>query len=159
VSEAPLDAERILEALDEHAVDYLLIGGLAAQAHGQARITSNADVIAAPDPDNLARLARALLSLNARVLNLGHEAMPIDASSLLLATTWRFATRDGGIEVMYETPAGISFPELDSRALEVRLGELKVAVLSLDDLIAMKLAHGRPVDIADVAALIDSDNA
>jgi hypothetical protein len=158
VDDTPLDAERILQSLTEHSVDYLLIGGLAAQAHGQARVTSNADVIASPESGNLGRLALALRSLDARALNPGHEKMQIDAQTLQLAPSWRFATRDGGIEVMYKTPRGVSFSEVIGRALHVSLGEINVPVIGLDDLIGMKLAHGRPIDIADVAALIDSEN-
>lgn len=40
----PLDAERILQTLDEHDVDYVLIGGLAVQTHGHVRMTNDADL-------------------------------------------------------------------------------------------------------------------
>jgi hypothetical protein len=55
--DAPLDAERILRALTEHGVEYVLIGGLAVQTHGHVRTTNDADLIPAPDPANLKRLA------------------------------------------------------------------------------------------------------
>jgi hypothetical protein len=153
----PLDAERILRALAEHAVDYVLIGGLAVQTHGHVRTTNDADLIPAPDPANLERLAAALRALDARVLNAGQEATPIDAAMLPRATVWQFATRDGGIDVMHEVPGGGPYPELSERALRVRLGDIDVPVVDLDDLIRMKLACGRPVDLADVAALTDPD--
>lgn len=156
--EPPLDAERILRALAEHRVEYVLIGGLAVQTHGHVRTTNDADVIPAPSPANLSRLADALRSLHARVLNPGHEEDAIDARSLPRATIWQFATRDGGIDVMHEVPGGAPFSELSRRALHVRLGDIDVPVASLDDLIRMKLARGRPVDLADVAALTDGEN-
>lgn len=68
-------AERILRALAEHKVDYVLIGGLAVQTHGHVRTTNDADLIPAPDPANLERLAAALRSLDARVLNPGEESI------------------------------------------------------------------------------------
>jgi uncharacterized nucleotidyltransferase DUF6036 len=151
----PLDAERILRALSEHEVDYLLIGGLAVQTHGHVRTTNDADLIPAPDPANLERLATALHSLEARVLNPGEEHIEINAKMLPRATIWQFVTRDGGIDVMHEVPGGSSFGELSKRALHVQLGGLDVPVIGLDDLIQMKLARGRPVDLADVAALTD----
>ena len=129
-SDAPLDAERILRALAEHGVDYVLIGGLAVQTHGHVRTTIDADLIPAPDPPNLERRASALRSLEAR-----------DA---------------GGVDVMHEVPGGRPYSELSERALHVRLGEIEVPVVDLDDLIQMKLARGRPTDLADVAALTDS---
>ncbi len=48
--EPGLEAERILAALAKHRVDYVLIGGLAVQAHGHVRTTNDADLIPAPDP-------------------------------------------------------------------------------------------------------------
>lgn len=155
--DTPLDAERILRALAEHGVDYVLIGGLAVQTHGHVRTTNDADLIPAPGPDNLERLAAALRSLGARVLNPGQEATAVDAKMLPRATIWQFVTRDGGIDVMHEVPGGRSFDELRERALHVRLGDIDVPVVGLDDLIQMKLARGRPVDLADVAALTDPD--
>lgn len=125
----PLDAERILRALAEHRVDYVLIGGLAVLTHGHVRTTIDADLIPAPDPANLERLASALRSLDAWVLGL--------------------------VDVMYEVPGGRPYSELSERALHVRLGEIDVPVVDLDDLIQMKLARGRPTDLADVAALTD----
>lgn len=157
--EPVLDAERILRALAEHEVDYVLIGGLAVQTHGHVRTTNDADLIPAPDPSNLERLAAALRSLEARVLNPGSEGMPIDAGMLPRATIWQFATRDGGIDVMHEVPAGAPFEELSKRALRVRLGEVEVPVVGLDDLIQMKLARGRSIDLEDVAALTDDGSA
>jgi len=156
-TDAPLDAERILRALDEQGVEYVLIGGLAVQTHGHVRTTNDADLIPAPDPGNLERLANALRLLSARVLNPGKEGIEVDATMLPRATIWQFATRDGGIDVMHEVPGGRSYSELSERALHVRLGEIDVPVVSLDDLIQMKLARGRPLDLADVAALTDPD--
>lgn len=156
-SDVPLDAERILRALAEHGVEYVLIGGLAVQTHGHVRTTNDADLIPAPDPANLARLASALRALDAKVLNPGQEETSIDATMLPRATIWQFATRDGGIDVMHEVPGGQPFSELSARALHVRLGEIDVPVVDLDDLIRMKLARGRSVDLDDVAALTDPD--
>lgn len=153
--DTPLDAERILRTLAEHEVDYVLIGGLAVQTHGHVRTTNDADLLPSPEPTNLERLARALRALDARVLNPGQEGMEIDARMLPRATIWQFATRDGGIDVIHETPGGGPYPELRSRALRVMLGDIEVPVVGIDDLIRMKLARGRPIDLADVAALTD----
>lgn len=156
-AEVPLDAERILRALAEHEVDYVLIGGLAVQTHGHVRTTNDADLIPAPEPANLERLAAALRSLDARVVNPGEEGTEIDATMLPRATIWQFVSRDGGIDVMHEVPGGRSYEELSKRALRVRLGEVDVPIVGLDDLIQMKLARGRQVDLDDVASLTDPE--
>jgi hypothetical protein len=157
--ETPLDAERILRVLAEHGVDYVLIGGLAVQTHGHVRTTNDADLIPAPDPANLERLAAALRSLDARVLNPGEEDTAVDAKMLPKATIWQFVTRDGGIDVMHEVPGGRPYSDLSRRALHLSLEGVDVPVVDLDDLIQMKLARGRPVDLADIAALTDPNAA
>lgn len=154
-----LDAERILRALDEHRVEYVLIGGMAVQTHGHTRMTNDVDLILDlipdPDPANLERLAGALRELDARVLNPGHEDREITASMLPRAAVWQLATSQGDVDVMHEVPGATSYAELKQRALVVELGPLRIPVASRDDLIRMKLARGRPVDRQDAAALTD----
>jgi hypothetical protein len=152
----PLDAENILKALAEHAVDYVIIGGLAVQTHGHVRTTVDIDVLPRPDPSNLARLADALNALDARILNPGSEHLKIDAAMLPRATLWQFATRHGAIDVVHDAPGAPPFEELRMRALEIRLGDLQLSVAGRDDLISMKRASARPVDLEDLAALTDS---
>ncbi len=150
-----LDAERIFEALGEHEVDYVLIGGLAVQTHGHARMTNDVDVIPAPNRANLERLAAALRSIGGKVLNPGHERLEISAAMLPRATIWQIATRHGDVDVLNDAPGAGSYEELRERALVIELGELRVQVAGRDDLIRMKLARGRARDLADVAALTD----
>jgi hypothetical protein len=154
--ETPLDAERILRVLAEHAVDYVIIGGLAVQTHGHVRTTVDIDVLPRPDQSNLARLADALNALDAKILNPGSADLKIDAKMLPHATLWQFATRHGGIDVVHDAPGAPPFEELRNRALEVRLGDLLLLVAGRDDLISMKRASARPVDLEDLAALTDS---
>lgn len=154
--EAPLDAEGILRALAEHGVDYVIIGGLAVQTHGHVRTTVDIDVLPRPDPSNMKRLADALNALEARILNPASEDLKIDAKMLPRATLWQFTTRHGGIDVVHDAPGAPPFDELRKRALQIRLGELRLSVAGRDDLISMKRASARPVDLEDIAALTDS---
>lgn len=94
--------------------------------HGHVRTTNDADLIPAPDPDNLERLAATLRALDARVLNPGEEDTEIDAKMLPRETIWQFVTRDGGIDVMLEVPGGRPYADLSKRALRVRLGDVEV---------------------------------
>jgi hypothetical protein len=155
--DTPLDAERILRALADHEVDYVIVGGLAVQTHGHVRTTVDIDVFPRPDPSNMARLAEALNALDARVLNPGGEGVKIDAGMLPRATLWQFATRHGAIDVLHDAPGAPRYEELRGRSLEIRLGELKLAVAGRDDLINMKRASARPVDLEDLAALTEPD--
>jgi hypothetical protein len=157
--DTPLDAERILAALAEHSVDYVIVGGLAVQTHGHVRTTVDIDVYPRPAPANLERLAAALRALDGRVLNPGGDALEIDAATLPRATLWQFETRHGAIDVLHDAPGAPPYDELRERALEVQLGDLTLAVAGRDDLISMKRASGRPVDLEDLATLTELGDA
>lgn len=151
----PLEAQRIFDELARAEVDFVVVGGLAVQTHGGTRMTNDVDLIPAPDPTNLARLADALRAIEARVLNPDREDLQIEAAMLPRATIWQFATRYGDVDVLHEAPGAAPYPELRERALVISLDGTQVPVAGREDLIRMKLARGRPVDRADVAALTD----
>jgi hypothetical protein len=155
--DTPLDAERILDALAQHAVEYVIVGGLAVQTHGHVRTTVDIDIYPSPDPANLARLAGALNALDAQILNPGSEGLPIDAATLPRATLWHFATRHGAIDVLLDALGAPPYGQLRARALEIELGDLKLAVAGRDDLISMKRASARRVDLEDLAVLTELD--
>lgn len=160
-AETPLDAERILETLARHHVDYVLVGGLAVQTHGHVRTTMDIDIYPRPEPANLKHLAAALRELEARVLNPGGEGIEIDAAMLPRATLWQFATRHGALDVLHDAPGAPPYEQLRGHALRIRLGDVELAIASRDDLIGMKRASGRPVDLEDIAALtaLDAEGA
>ncbi|HEY2142190.1 MAG TPA: DUF6036 family nucleotidyltransferase [Solirubrobacteraceae bacterium] len=154
-----LDPERIFAALDAHEVEYIVIGGIAVQVHGHVRMTNDVDLIPSPDPANLGRLAAALNALDARILNPGSEHLSIDAAMLPRATLWQMTTRCGDIDILHEAPGAAPYPQLRDRALVVTLGDLAIQFAGRDDLIRMKRARGRPVDLADVVALTEIDHS
>lgn len=156
--DTPLDAERIFEVLAEHAVEYVLVGGLAVQTHGHVRTTIDIDVFPRPERSNLARLADALNFMDARVLNPGSEGLAIDSAMLPRATMWQFDTCHGAIDVLHDAPGAPPYDELRRRALDIELGEMKIAVVGRDDLINMKRASARSIDLDDVAALTEPDS-
>ena len=154
----PLDPERIFAALDAHRVEYVVIGGLAVQVHGHVRMTNDVDLIPAPTPRNLKRLAEALTRAHARVLNPGSEELRIDAQMLPRATLWQLSTPHGNIDVLHDAPGAAPFSELRERALVIAVGERPIPIAGRDDLIRMKRARGRPVDLADIAALTEAEH-
>jgi hypothetical protein len=156
--ESSLDAEQILRTLANHHVDYVLVGGLAVQVHGHVRTTFDVDVLPRPERANLGRLADALNELDARVLNPGSEELAIDASMLPRATLWQFDTRHGAVDVIHDAPGAPAYRDLRERALEIDLGGLELAVAGRDDLISMKRASARPVDLDDLAALTEPEH-
>jgi len=71
---------------------------------------------------------------------------------------WQFATRHGAIDVLHDAPGAPPYDDLRRRALEIRLGDLKLAVAGRDDLISMKRASGRLADLDDLAALTEPEH-
>lgn len=152
--DVPLAADAILRCLSDHGVDYLLIGGLAVQAHGHVRTTQDADVLPAPGLANLDRLAAALAELNARPS--GDGSLPggvLDGAAIEGAAVLSLDTDAGGVDVHTSPPGAASFAAMRGRALELEVAGTRVAVVGRDDLIAMKRAAGRPLDRGDVIAL------
>lgn len=158
MSEAPLEAERIFGVLDAHRVEYVVVGGVAVQAHGHVRMTNDVDLIPRPTPENLGRLAGALSEMQARVLNPGAEHLKIDARMLPRATLWQMSTRYGDIDVLHDVPGAAPFAELRERALLITLSGHLIPIAGRDDLICMKRASGRAIDLSDVAALTEPEH-
>ncbi len=158
MTDQPLDPESIFAALDAHGVEYVIVGGIAVQAHGHVRMTNDIDLIPAPTPENLRRLADALVEMRAQVLNPGAEGTAIDASMLRRATLWQLSTAHGDVDLLHDAPGAAPFAELWARALVISLGDRRIPIAGRDDLISMKRASGRAVDLADIAALTEPEH-
>jgi hypothetical protein len=153
-SENPLDLRELLRVLAEHGVDYLVIGGVAAQVHGRRRTTRDLDVTPAPDTGNLARLAAALRALDAHPAALGKAAPPPTAEQLRIAPIVPpLSTRHGELHILNTVPGASPYAEMLARALTTDLDGIPVSIIGVDDLIRMKQKSGRPGDIEDIEAI------
>jgi len=142
--ERPLDISKLFAVLASHDVDFVVIGGVAAQVHGRRRTTMDLDLTPDPDPENLRRLSEALSEL---------EASPLDSREGVLFT------RHGQIHILEDPKGARPFEEMRERALVVDLDGTEVAIVSLDDLIRMKRAAGRPRDVDDIATLAEVERS
>jgi hypothetical protein len=146
----PIDAAAILRVLAKHHVEYVVIGGLAVQAHGHPRTTQDLDLIPEPTPENRARLLAALAELGARPVGARAPA-PVSIPDVGVL---ELDTDAGGIDVHAAPPGAAPYADLRARALVIQL-DVPVAVAGRDDLIAMKRASGRPIDRSDIIALTE----
>jgi hypothetical protein len=141
--------------LVKHRVRFVVIGGYGAQLRGSSTITQDTDVCYSRDEDNLERLAAALQELNATLRGAPKDVpFQLDAKTLKMGDHFTFDTDAGAFDVM-GTPSGIpgGFEELDRAADPMDLDGLTVRVASIDDLIRMKRAAGRPKDLIEVEVL------
>jgi uncharacterized protein (DUF1330 family) len=154
--ERPLDLKELFRALDEHGVDYLVIGGVAAQVHGRRRTTKDLDVLPAPDAENARRLAAALEALDARPLELGAAAAAPTTEQLRLAPIVPpLTTRHGELHIVNEPAGAPAYDDMRARALSIDLDGITMYIVSVDDLIRMKKAAGRPRDLDDIEAITE----
>jgi hypothetical protein len=151
-----VDPAVVVEALAEHEVDYVVIGGFAAIVHGARRLTQDLDLIVDRRVANCRRLITALVSLGAehrlrsgRWTRLSPKADP----KWIAAENRFFDTAAGGIDVWNRMQGVPSWKEARPRAVEAQAFGHLVPVLDKDTLIASKLAAGREKDLADVADL------
>src|ERR671930_189845 len=93
-----LDAAAITATLAAHEVDYVLIGGVAVQAHGYIRATNDLDIVAAPELANLSRLGEALVELHARLARGQREVNVTDPPLLRRAPLIPLITRHGRLD-------------------------------------------------------------
>ena len=144
--ELPKDFKELLELLNRHEVKYLLIGGYAVGLHGHARTTNDIDIAVADDEANVAKVANALeeFGFNAReaavqlfskprsLVIMGVEPMAIDILNYIDGTT-------------FDTAYG--------RRKSVRVEDIDVSLIGLEDLLLNKRYVGRLKDLADVEYL------
>lgn len=145
-----------LAVLNRHRVRYVVLGGFAAVAYGSPLPTSDVDVTPALDPENLEHLSAALTELGARVRVEGVEGgLPFshNAASLRDVTVLNLVTDLGELDIVMVPAGEAGYPELASRQLVVRLGEVEVPLAALADVIASKEAVGRPKDRAALPIL------
>ena len=117
--------------------------------HGSPLATVDADICPATDADNLARLARALEELDARIRTPDTpEGVPFprDARFLASVTLLNLTTRFGDLDLAF-TPAGTQgFTDLTSRAHPMTIRGVTILVAGLEDVIRSKEAANRPKD-------------
>jgi predicted nucleotidyltransferase len=153
--ERVFEPEEILRALSEHGVDFVVIGGIAVQAHGYIRSTQDLDLIARPTMLNLTRLSEALADLAAEPRGRARVNVT-DPHLLRRAPLVQIMTRAGPLDLLnIEHVAGAprGYDELREAALTIELHGMQLAVAGLSDLVRMKRAAGREHDLADIEAL------
>jgi hypothetical protein len=148
MSDAELDPAPILTALHRHEVDFVVIGGLAGLAHGSRYPTDDTDVAYARVMENLERLATALRELEASLRGAPPDVpFVLDAKTLANGANFTFDTKFGPLDILGDAAGAPKYEALRQDGVETTLFGVRVRVASLDHLIAMKEAVGRPKDL------------
>ena len=148
------DSPALLRALSDARVEYILVGGAAATAHGSARLTLDVDVVYRRTPDNLARVVASLGPFRP-YLRGAPPGLPFrwDADTLQRGLNFTLTTTLGHIDLLGEISGGGTYDELVADTEPITVSDVKCRCLSLPRLIQVKRAAGRVKDLEAVAEL------
>jgi predicted nucleotidyltransferase len=139
-----MEVEGLLKSLKEHKVRFVIIGATAFPVHGYSRATLDIDIFIEPTPRNAARARNALTAF-------GYDMTDISIDDLL---TKKLLIRQYLVETdIHPFFKGTTFERVWTNRVKSRFGRTFVWFASLDDLIEMKRAAGRPKDKEDLKFL------
>jgi hypothetical protein len=144
----------ILGVLVDAGVEVIVIGGLAAQAHGSARLTQDVDLIYRRSRANVDRLAAALAP-HRPYLRGAPPGLPFrfDPETIHRGLNFTLTTDLGDVDLLGEMTGGGTYEEVESKTELLSVFGRRVKVLDLPALIRAKRAAGRPKDLEALAEL------
>ena len=144
----------LLGSLHDAGVEFILVGGVAAVAHGSARLTQDIDVSYARSETNLRRIVTALLP-HEPYLRGAPSGLPFEWSVETLRSGLNFTltTRVGDIDLLGELVGGGTYEDLVDHSIMVTIFGRETRLLELPWLIRVKRAAGRPKDLEAIAEL------
>lgn len=153
------EIENILTRLSGEQVDFVVIGGVAALAHGSALFTFDVDLCYRRTPDNIERLCRALAPLKPRLRG-GSADLPFtfDPVTVQAGLNFTLTTDLLDLDLLGEVSGLGEYEAVQAASEALTLYDFPVRVLTLEGLIAAKRAANRPKDreaIIELEALLE----
>jgi len=148
------DFARLLAVLKASGVEFIIIGGFAATAHGSAHVTVDLDVVYQRTPENLDRLASALEPLRP-YLRGAPPGLPFrfDVETIRRGLNFTLTTEAGDLDLLGEVTGGGNYDALLSHSEVRQVDDLECRFVNLETLIHLKRAAGRPKDFERIAEL------
>jgi len=148
------DFNALLRLLVENNVEFIIVGGAAATAHGSARLTLDLDVVYKRSIENIARLVDALKTIKP-YLRGAPPGLPFDWSvpTIQKGLNFTLVTTLGALDLLGEIVGGGGYEQLLAETIKVEIADVNCLCLNVERLIAVKRAAGRPKDLEVVAEL------
>jgi hypothetical protein len=144
----------LVALLSQASVDYVVVGGVAVVVQAHARFTDDLDICYATDRANLSRLSEILVQLGVTLRGIEVDVPFVpDGRTLRGTQILCLNTPLGGLDLLARPQGAPRYERLRARADVVDIAGSQVPVASIDDMIAMKRAAGRPQDLIDIDAL------
>ena len=153
------DPLSLLRSLAGRNIKFIVIGGVAARAHGSPTVTVDLDICYERSSSNLTALADVLRELHASIRGADPDLpFKIERRTLELGDHFTLLTDSGPLDCL-ATPSGTDgFPDLEPHAITLEIDGIRVKFASLEDLIRMKRAAGRPKDRIEIEVKGGGDN-
>jgi hypothetical protein len=144
----------MLRGLREADVKLVVVGGLAATAHGSRRITDDVDICYDTGKANVGRLTALLSEWKAYPRGI-EEGLPffMDEKQLRITPLMTLTTREGFLDVLDIVKGVGAYSDCRQRSIPVEAFDVRFRVLDLPALIDAKRAAGRPKDIDQLPEL------
>jgi Nucleotidyl transferase AbiEii toxin, Type IV TA system len=140
------DFKEFIALLNSEGVRYLLLGGYAVNLYGHHRATGDIDFWIAIDAQNAQRVSKALQRF-------GFSPGSVKPEAFMEPNKVHMFGRSPTRVDLLSGPSGVEFDQCYARRISFNIDGVLVPVISLDDLLANKLASGRAKDLADVEVL------
>lgn len=150
----PLNTLELLRRLSEAKVEFIVIGGAAAIAHGSAVTTEDLDVCAPLVGTSAVRIVESLQDLRP-IFRMRPDLGPIRPENhhLPLLKNLYLRTDAGQLDVLGELPDVCTYDELVARSVTMSVEGIACRVVDIDTLIAAKRAAGRDKDLLTIKYL------
>ena len=149
----PEDLRQLLLALNEHGVEYLVVGGWAVGFYSEPRSTKDIDLFIRSGIRNSEAVFRALAEFGAPLAGLSPADFRDNSTSV-----FQLGATPARADIL-QSIDGVAFDEAWPHRVELSLDGIAVHVISAEHLIQNKLKSGRLSDLADVEAIRDADKA
>ena len=148
------DFASLLQVLVEGGVEFIVVGGAAATAHGAARLTLDLDVVYRRSRENMERLAGVLAPHNPYLRGMP-PGLPFQLEGRTLSNGMNFTltTSLGELDLLGEITGGGDYDDLLPYTISLHLFGLSCQCLNLERLIYVKRAAGRPKDLEALSEL------
>ncbi len=146
--------EAVLGVMKQHDVRCILIGGWAAILHGSPRFTNDVDLLYARSPENVGRLVAALAP-HKPYLRGAPPGLPFrwDEATIRAGLNFTLTTDLGDIDLLGEVTGGGTYEQIYPFTQEITAFGITFRVVTLERLIELKRAAGRPRDLQVIAEL------
>ncbi len=144
--QVPLELEKLIENLDKSNIKYILIGGMAAIAHGAPVFTFDLDIVHERSDDNLEKIQNLLISLDAYQRRPDDLKLKPDFDALKGTGHMLLSTQFGPMDILGKIEKGLGYDELINHVIEIEFHGFRIHVLDLETLIELKKESTRPED-------------